>query len=283
MGPEVDNFLRFSGEDVKSFDMIILSHMHIDHIGGASHLRSKYGIPVGMGKSDVELMSRIRDDPEWFEKNYLAQLRENGMPEPLLSSSYRETPAMKEIGYYTGFEVDSKLDSSFRIGGRDGIRLIDVPGHSPGSVCVYIPSARTIFTGDHVLRDITPNISKYVGIRDSLGSYISSLKKLEEVDANRALPGHGRSMDSFHERLESIISHHAQRLEEIESIIPDWQTAYQVAGKMRWSRGRSLESMNSMEQIFAIGEATSHLERLEEEGRARSTDRDGVIYYRTSS
>lgn len=283
MGPEVDNFLKFSGEDVKSFDLIILSHMHIDHIGGAVHLRSKYGIPVAMGRGDVELMNRIKSDNAWFEENYVSQLKENGMPVEMLEKSFRETPAMKEIDYYTGFEVDYLLDSSFTLNGGSDIRIIEVPGHSPGSVCVYLPQEKIIFTGDHVLRNISPNISKYVGIRDSLGSYLSSLKKLKDLDVRKGLPGHGAPIESMNERLDSLIDHHSQRLSEINGIAGDWLTAYEIAGRMRWSKGRSMDSMNSMERIFAIGEATSHLERLEEEGRVKSRDNRGVRLYKASA
>lgn len=282
MGPEVDNFLKFSGEDVKSFDLIILSHMHIDHIGGAVHLRSKYGIPVAMGRGDVELMNRIKGDPKWFEENYSGMLRENGMPEDIMGKSFREAPAMKEIDYYTSFEVDHVLDSSFRMGGKGEVRIIDVPGHSPGSVCIYLPSEKTIFTGDHVLRSITPNISKYIGIRDSLGSYMDSLEKLAVLEVSSALPGHGASIPSLNERVRELLDHHKERLREIHGITKDWYSAYEVARNMKWSKGRTMDSMNSMEKIFAIGEATSHLERLEEDGRIKSRDENGVRLYKTA-
>lgn len=282
MGPEVDNFLKFSGEDVKSIDLIILSHMHIDHIGGAVHLRSKYGIPVAMGKGDVELMHRIRNDNQWFEKSYVSQLKENGMPSDLVGKSFKESPAMKEIDYYTDFEVDYPLDSSFTLNGGD-IRVIEVPGHSPGSVCIYVPHEKIIFTGDHVLRNISPNISKYIGIRDSLGSYLASLEKLKELDVGKGLPGHGPVIESMNERLDTLIGHHSQRLAEINGIAGEWLSAYEIARRMKWSRGRSMDSMNSMEKIFAIGEATSHLERLEEEGRVKSRDNSGVRMYKASA
>jgi len=283
MGPEVDNFLKFSGEDAKTFDLIILSHLHIDHIGGAVHLRSKYGIPVGMGAGDIDLMNRIKGDPNWFEKSYTGQLKENGMPEALLNKYTRETPIMREIDYYQNFEVDERLDGNYSLGTKTGIKLIDVPGHSPGSICVYLPNEKTIFTGDHVLRNISPNISKYVGIRDSLGSYLSSLEKLADLETEYVLPGHGMPFNSLHDRVSDLISHHRARLDEIIEIDRDWYSAYEIAGRMKWSKGRSMDSMNTMETIFAVGEATSHLERLEEEGKVKATDRDGVKLYKTST
>lgn len=283
MGPEVDNFLKFSGEDVKNFDLILLSHMHIDHIGGAVHLRSKYGTPVGMGKGDIDLMNRIRSDPDWFEKSYTSQLRENGMPESLIGKSLKEAPVMKEISYYQKFEVDQKLDSTYKISGKTDIRIIDVPGHSPGSMCVYLPEEKIIFTGDHILKDITPNISKYIGIRDSLGSYMSSLQKLSKLKTDYVLPGHGQSFASLGDRVSELISHHKTRMHEISGIADNWYSSYEIARRMRWSKGRDMDSMNSMEKIFAIGEATSHLERLEEEGTVRSVEKEGVRLYRTAA
>ncbi len=282
MGPEVDNFLKFSEEDPKSFDLIVLSHLHIDHIGGAVHLRSKYGTPVAMGRGDLDLVNRIRSDPDWFEKTYTSQLRENGMPQSLLSGYIKEAPIMKEAEYYNKFEVDEALDGRSRLGSKTDIRLIEVPGHSPGSICVYLPEEKIIFTGDHVLKDISPNISKYVGIRDSLGSYLASLEKLKELETDHVLPGHGRHFTSIQERVTELISHHRARLGEVEGIATEWYSPYDIARKMKWSRGRSMDSMNTMEQIFAIGEATTHLERLEEEGKLKSMEKSGIRLFKAA-
>lgn len=280
MGPEVDSFLKFSNEDPKSFDHIVLTHLHIDHIGGAVHLRSKYGTPVGMGRGDVELMNRIKGNPDWFEKTYTSQLKENGMPESLITNYMEETPIMKEAEYYHNFEVDEVLDNSFNLGSKTEIKIIEVPGHSPGSICVYLPKEKVLFTGDHVLRDISPNISKYVGIRDSLGSYLSSLESLMGIQTDHVLPGHGRHFTSIQERATELISHHRTRIDEISGIASEWFSPYEVASRMKWSRGRTMDTMNMMEQIFAIGEATTHLERMEEEGTLKSMDKDGVRLYR---
>lgn len=283
MGPEVDEFLRSSGEDPRSFDHIVLSHLHIDHIGGAAHLRSEYGTPVGMGRGDVELMNRIKGNPDWFEKTYTSQLRENGMPESMISNYMKETPIMREAEYYHKFEVDDVIDSSFNPGGNREIRIIEVPGHSPGSICVHLPKENILFTGDHVLRDITPNISKYVGIRDSLGSYISSLQKLMGIHTDHVLPGHGKHFTSIEKRAEELVHHHRTRIDEIAGIDTEWFSPYEIAKRMKWSKGRKMDSMNMMEQIFAIGEATTHLERMEEEGTLRSIEKGGVRLYRVSS
>lgn len=281
MGPEVDNFLKFAGENVRDIDMILLSHLHIDHIGGAVHLRSKYGIPVALGQRDVELIGRMGQDPQSFQKEYSLQLKENGMPENLIGSSLKETPIMREMEYYRNVKVDVPINGEFKIPGSD-IKALEVPGHSPGSMCIYLPSQNAIFTGDHILKDISPNISKYIGIRDSLGSYLSSLHKLKGMQVAKVLPGHGRIFDNLQERIDELSMHHSRRMEEILAIAKEWLSPYEIARKMKWSKGRNMDSMNSMEKIFAMGEATSHLERLEEEGKVESRMPDSVRQYKSS-
>lgn len=282
MGPEVDNFLKFSGEDLRSIDLIILTHMHIDHVGGASHLRSKYGIPVAMGRNDVSVMDRIRTDPGAFRSDYFAQLKESGMPESILNGSASGSPAIREVDYYGSMEVDYSIDDKFGIGSGQSVKLIHVPGHSPGSTCIHVPGEKAIFTGDHILGSITPNISKYMGIYDSLGSYMESLKKLQGLDVTRVLPGHGAHMTSLDDRISHILEHHRRRLEEIEGITTQWYSPYEVARRMKWSRGRDMDSMNGMEKIFAVGEATSHLERLEADGKVRGRDQGGIRQFRSA-
>src|SRR5258705_12538692 len=64
------------------------------------------------------------------------------------------------------------------VGGRD-LRVIHTPGHSPGHIVLHMPSEALLFTGDHVLPHITPNVSAGpLGSADPLGDYLASLDLL---------------------------------------------------------------------------------------------------------
>ena len=56
------------------------------------------------------------------------------------------------------------------------IRVFHTPGHTPGHMVLYLPEQQLLFSGDHVLFDISPNITSWPEVEDSLGDYLESLK-----------------------------------------------------------------------------------------------------------
>src|ERR1700676_4641013 len=97
------------------------------------------------------------------------------------------------------------------------LRTIWTPGHSPGHVCFYSEDRKLLISGDHVLPRITPNISVHTQQPSNpLGDYLESLLKLQNLSTDEVLPAHEYRFSDLKGRLEEIIAHHADRLEEIE-------------------------------------------------------------------
>lgn len=144
------------------------------------------------------------------------------------------------------------------------LQCILTPGHTPGHMCLLDKKAGIMFTGDHVLFDITPNITTWPFVRDSLGNYLDSLRAIAQYPVTLALPGH-RGSGCFRQRVQALISHHQARLDEVLSLVVKYPggTTYDIAGKMTWSiRASSWEEFPAAQKIFAIGECQSHLEYL---------------------
>ena len=62
--------------------------------------------------------------------------------------------------------------------GEYRLRLLLVPGHTPGNMMVWAEKQGILFSGDHVLFDISPNITRWETSDDSLGDYIHSLENI---------------------------------------------------------------------------------------------------------
>ena len=60
--------------------------------------------------------------------------------------------------------------------GGFSFECICTPGHTPGHMCLYDREKRVFLSGDHVLFDISPNITCWSTMHDALGSYIESLR-----------------------------------------------------------------------------------------------------------
>lgn len=279
MSPASLEFLESRGVDLSSLDLIVMTHLHIDHIGGAEAIGNKYGVPLAIGAEDAERVRFIRDHPEGFKEFLLSHLAYNGTPSDLLARIVDRHSVLDNVGLYHEIEFDRTLRGGEKLG-KD-IRVISNPGHSPGSLSFMIDETGELLTGDHLLPGITPNISFYDRESDMLGLYIRSLKETRKLEASRILPGHRDPFSDPNVRIDEILHHHEERLNEILEATKEWSTAFQVASSIKWSRGRTLDSMNLMELNFAIGEAISHLNHLSSTGIVESRDSNGTVQYRS--
>src|SRR5699024_4173760 len=106
---------------------------------------------------------------------------------------------------------------------------------------------------DHILPRITPNISYwFVGDLNPLKSYLQSLQKVKQLDVNYVIPSHGNPFFNANKRIDEIIKHHDDRLEEIMLDLATEMTAYEVCRKL------FPRQLTVHEWRFAIGETLAH-------------------------
>ncbi|MFA5308669.1 MAG: MBL fold metallo-hydrolase [Dehalococcoidales bacterium] len=73
--------------------------------------------------------------------------------------------------------------------GEHTFQLMHMPGHTPSEVAVYVPEEKVLFTSDNVIMGMPIMIS---AVPDA---WLESLKKLQKLDVNKVIPGHGPAMD----------------------------------------------------------------------------------------
>jgi hydroxyacylglutathione hydrolase len=104
---------------------ILITHAHIDHIGGAQKLKLATGAPVYMNANDTELQKMLGVQAGWL-----------GMPEP--------EPVDIDVPIKDGDRV---------IMGAAEFHVLHTPGHTQGSVSLWIPSEGKLVAGDTLFRD----------------------------------------------------------------------------------------------------------------------------------
>jgi glyoxylase-like metal-dependent hydrolase (beta-lactamase superfamily II) len=140
-------------------------------------------------------------------------------------------------------------------------------------MCLYEPEKKLFFCGDHILFDITPNITYWSIMKNSLGSYFSSLDRVYPLDTELVLPGHRNRMKNHRKRIEELRRHHAARLDEVLAALETGsKTAYGIAPYLRWdivTIDDSWDAFPPTQKWFAIGETLAHLIYLEEEHKVK--------------
>ncbi|MBP8640451.1 MAG: MBL fold metallo-hydrolase [Oscillospiraceae bacterium] len=258
---------------------IILTHLHSDHSGLAPEI-AVTGTRVFISREEIPWMFGQTRRDLWAMDN--KKLERAGFDLEALKNSLKSA-ASRSMASNDEFENYLPIDAGdeFFCGGYT-LKAVVTPGHTPAHMCFWMAEQKTIFTGDHVLFDISPNITLWNNVEDSLGDYLTSLKKIDEYDVRLALPGH-RESGSFHERIAYLLEHHEMRLKECynEVLNNPNSSVFDIAGKMTWKiRCNSWEDFPINQKWFAVGECHSHLRHLEKLGKVEANEEEHIIKYK---
>jgi len=264
------------GVDLKEADFFI-THMHADHSGLVSSLAANTAT-IYFGQADAAIVASSDAPEHWGKQADFA--RERGFTGDELE---------KAIGSHPGRRYSSRSRSDFHIV-KDGdtinigdylFECIETPGHTKGHMCLYEPNKKIFICGDHILIDITPNITLSSNEGNPLKEYLMSLDKVYDLDVELVLPGHRGIFKNYKERIQELKHHHQVRLNEVISILEKGkQNAFQVASQMTWDvTYKSWEAFPPGQKWFAFGEAVAHLRYLEEEGKVATEVQGRKVVY----
>ena len=256
----------------------LLTHLHSDHAGLAPEAAGETGTIFVSSVDRLTLDNMAERQKYWEEADN--RFREEGFPISMMMQIRDKNPA-RSMAPPTGGHYSSLEDGDVLEAGDYRLQCLLMPGHTPGQMCFWMEREGCMFLGDHVLFDITPNITAWPRMPDALGSYLRSLEKIRAYDVKLALPGHRRGGD-MHLRIDQLLEHHKRRLEEAFSAVKNHpgQPAYFLAGKMTWKiRASSWDTFPVAQKWFAVGECMSHLDHLMVQGRIRKELQGGKAAY----
>jgi glyoxylase-like metal-dependent hydrolase (beta-lactamase superfamily II) len=273
--------LRGLGMQVVDIKEILVTHNHPDHIGLAERLVQEAGARLLLHRLDAPSEATYAEDREGMLAEMQAWLQINGMPreerETLMGGMRRMTfrlPAYRPDTLLEGGEVLAWQPFRFEV--------IWTPGHAPGLVCLYEPQAQVLISSDHVLQRISPNIGLYARQSgDPLGEYLRSLQLVRDLPVKLVLPGHGAPFTDLAGRVEALVAHHEQRLQEIVNVLADEeQTAYGIASRLSWRRSeRGWQRLLPFDRLAALSETLAHVEYLTNQRQVRRHELDDHVLY----
>lgn len=258
---------------------LFLTHLHSDHIGLVQDFVDR-GCRVYMHEADHEYFGHIKAGDVW---PYMEALfRREGFPAEELSRQATENQGRRYAPEHTFPAILVKDRSRLRLGNTELV-CIHTPGHTPGHTALYLPEAQVLFSGDHILFDITPNISIWKDTPHALQDYLGSLDKIERLPVRLTLPAHRSGQGDINARIQALREHHAERLQEIQTAVADTPgaDAHTLASLIHWSaRGKTWSEFPPHQKWFAMGETLAHLYYLADAGRVvREEEGDRVRYF----
>jgi glyoxylase-like metal-dependent hydrolase (beta-lactamase superfamily II) len=179
-GDDIPRILALLAKHSLIVEQIVITHAHIDHIAGAHRLKQLTGAPILYNQHDLPLVKMMDIQAGWL-----------GVPTPIVSNPDDTLDDGKLITIGASPEQSG--------GGLTG-SILHTPGHTEGSVCVYLPDQHLLLAGDTLF-------AGSVGRTDLPGGNISKLlhsiheRLLTLPDEVAVIPGHGPRTTIGSERL----------------------------------------------------------------------------------
>ena len=161
-GDEIQSILALVQKHNLTVKQIVITHAHIDHVGGAMKLRAATGAPILLNQNDYELLKMLDMQAAWVRM---------------------ASPGKVEIDQSIG-QADTIKTGSLTA------NVIFTPGHTEGSVCLYFPAEKKLIAGDTLFAGSIGRTDLPGG---SFEKIIDSLhdKLLALPDETVVVPGHG--------------------------------------------------------------------------------------------
>jgi hydroxyacylglutathione hydrolase len=161
-GDNIEHVLEIIRKHNLQVKQIVVTHAHIDHVGGAMKLRAATGAPILLNQNDYALLQMLDVQAAWI--------------------------GMKSPG---AVEIDQSLGQADTVrAGSLSADVIHTPGHTEGSICLYFPAEKKLIAGDTLF-------AGSIGRTDLPGgSFQKIMRSLHEKvmalpDETVVVPGHG--------------------------------------------------------------------------------------------
>jgi ribonuclease/clavin/mitogillin len=238
---------------------IIVTHHHIDHCGGAHALRQATGAAICMHPTEARLLSEWRAAAP---QDVDIPIEPQTMVERLRAWRWATAQATADCLLQGGDTV--------QVGGVT-IEAIDTPGHTLGSISLYLRQEGVLFTGDTVLGLGT--VAIFPPPSGDMALYMQSLQRLQTYDATLLCPGHGPPVRDVARKLQELIDHRRERERQILTAVG------QGRGRLETMLADIYPELDRRLLGMARGQLLAHLHKLQSEGKvARRDEASGTLY-----
>jgi len=240
-----------SGQALK-LSQIIVTHHHLDHCGGAHALRQATGAAICMHPTEARLLSDWRAH---VPQDVDIPREQQTMAERVRAWRHATAQATADRLVRGGDTVD--------VGGLT-IDVIDTPGHTLGSISLYLREEGVLFTGDTVLGLGT--VAIFPPPHGDMALYMQSLERLKSYDATLLCPGHGPPVRDVARKLQELIDHRREREQQILTAVGEGR------GRLETMLADIYPELDRRLLGMARAQLLAHLHKLQSEGKVARRD-----------
>ena len=172
------NFIHSLGRSAEEITLIIITHNHLDHIGGLAGLRKFTKAKVALHKADINAVDNKSAYPKAL--GWLLHIPPFSALRPLL--------------YPRPHQIDIELEGGEILSPLGGLKVIHTPGHTPGSISLFFPQKKLLIVGDALNNSfrrlsLPPKLSSADLTQD-----LDSVRRIARLDFDTLCFGHGKPL-----------------------------------------------------------------------------------------
>jgi glyoxylase-like metal-dependent hydrolase (beta-lactamase superfamily II) len=253
--------VRKAGGHIGDLARVIVTHGHSDHSGLTGRIQEIGGAEIFVHVWDK---AKLSNGPVYVNARTQAlndHLCKAGVPVGLVHEVVE-----KISGRFSNL-IPPKACKPLRGGEVFGfddfdLQVIHTPGHSPGSVCLYIEEKGLLFSGDTILEEV---IADPMSDIKSLVEHHGSLQAISDLHVQKVFPGHGRPFSDHVRRIRRILDRQGSRSKRIQDIVNDSEesgemTPFAIASKL-------FSPMEATDVFYYVSSVMAHLELLESKAK----------------
>jgi len=267
-----------TGNQLEDVELVVATHEHIDHIGNIKTVAELSGARVAALDRAVDRLADFDSHASAENEMAVELMIRNGVSEEIAHRLRSIAETYRDLGDDVPVDTPLAAGATVRFGGID-FEVHHRPGHSPSDTIFVEPGGNLCFGGDHLLSHISSNplvarpLDGSPGRTRSLIDYADSLRRTSEMDISLMLSGHGDPITDHRALIDSYLKAQERRREKVFGIIrEEARTAHGIATAI-WG------DVAVTQAYLTMSEVVGHVDVLQEEGRVREVERDGLITF----
>ncbi|MEE6442674.1 MULTISPECIES: MBL fold metallo-hydrolase [Pseudomonas] len=262
---------------------LIVTHMHIDHVGMAGWLAERLGCQLWMARQEYlhARLTQFESETDEVSPTYLQFYKRAGWSHERIEDFAAGMRRYGQQTYPLPGSYRRLIDGETFAIGRHQWRVLLTSGHSPEHASLYCPGLKLYIAGDQVLPRISSNVSThaYEPQANPLADWYAALARIahEVPDDVLVLPSHNECFRGLHSRLAAL---RAEVMQGLANLLQALERPMRVIDIFEVLFGRGMEQFGTAQCRMATGEAVSHLNLLLQRNEIHcQLDSQGIAWY----
>lgn len=258
-------------------DRIIVTHGHPDHYGAAKQIVKGGKAKVYAHSADKKVIETGR---EVSTKRYKTFLKMLGVPNSVGILLWLLSYMFKFMANKCNVDIMLSEEDEIELGTYQ-VKIIETPGHSKGSICLFMENEQVIFCGDAIIEHITPNAfvileeNNTLPVRLSQDEFYQSLGKIKKLSPSIAYSAHGKDVCDIHEMIAGYERAFAERKNNIMFLVRSGEKNLYRIARLLFPEIGGLRL--PLEIFLSISEVYTTIQMLQKEGKVLLDIRDGKL------